>query len=280
LGNQADYVAFLDQVTSSDAAGSGAGPAALSKEEVAEFKQLLHRLERLASTAAQLNVPLLIDAEQSYYQDAISFLALALMKRFNRSSSPQPIVIYNTYQMYLKRALPSLQDDLQRAEREGFRFGAKLVRGAYMVSEAARAQSLGVPSPIHDTIDHTHAAYNAAVSCMLDHVQAGRAAVVVASHNEDSITMTANQLVTRGMSPSDPRVEFAQLYGMCDHASLALAQKGFRVSKYVPFGPVRDVMPYLIRRMQENRGFVGRTQAERQLMRSELDRRRVWLGPF
>jgi proline dehydrogenase len=265
LGNQPDYAAFLDSVTStttttsnststSSLPSSGSPPPPLNAAELKEFRLLLQRLERLATTAADLGVPTLIDAEQSYYQDAISFLAIALMKRYNRD--PSKLIIYNTYQMYLKASLPTLQRDIELAKSEGYLFGAKLVRGAYMVTEGARAASLNLPSPTHNTIEDTHHSYDSAVSLMLDNVKDGLGGVVIATHNEDSIAKGVSEVVARQLPPDHPRVDFAQLYGMCDHASLALAQKGYRVCKYVPFGPMRDVVPYLVRRMQENQGMM------------------------
>lgn len=149
----------------------------------------------------------------------------------------------------------------------------KLVRGAYMVAEREYSTQKRIPYPVNDSIEHTHESYNSGASLMLKSVATRGSGLVIASHNEDTMKRFAAEVVDVGLKVDNPLVDFATLYGMSDHAALALAQRGYNVCKYIPFGPVRDVMPYLLRRMQENRGFVGRTADERQLMWDELRRR-------
>jgi proline dehydrogenase len=142
-----------------------------------------------------------------------------------------------------------------------------------MLTESNWAQQHNTPYPVNDSLQATHDSYNAGASLMLKSVAKSGAGVVIASHNEDTMLMMAQELLNVGLKPENEMVDFATLFGMSDHASLALAQRGYNVCKYIPFGPVHDVMPYLMRRMQENRGFVGRTAEERQLMFEEIRKR-------
>lgn len=252
-------------------------PAALT---LAEMETMLlpfvRRLERLGEAVHQHDHAVLVDAEQSYFQEAIHFAAKCLMTRYNKT---QPR-FYNTYQMYLKAAPAKLQEDINYAQENNLIIGAKLVRGAYMDGEAIWAKEKGVENPIHPTIEDTHAAYNVAMSLMLDLAKQNKGAVVIATHNERSLLLGSQGLAERGMSASHPYVHFGQLYGMCDHISLSLSQNGHNVVKYVPFGPVSEVMPYLLRRVAENRGFLASTKREQGLMLEELkDRFRITPHP-
>lgn len=248
-------------------------PAALTVHELETlFMPLAKRLERLGESARECNQAILIDAEQSWFQETIHFAARCLMTRYNKE---KPLV-YNTYQMYLRTALDTLERDIAYSQANGLKMGAKIVRGAYMDAEAKWAQDrIGpdAPSPIHPTIEDTHTAYNTALSRLLDIANEGKGAVVIASHNERSMALASQGMATRHMPPDHPFVHLGQLYGMCDHMSLALADAGHNVVKYVPFGPVAEVIPYLLRRVSENRGFLASTKKEQRLMLSEIKSR-------
>ena len=227
------------------------------------------RLERLGEAAREHNHSVLVDAEQSYFQETIHFAAKALMTRYNKTKP----LFYNTYQMYLKASPSKLAEDLEYASKNNLIWGAKLVRGAYMDGEAAWAKEKKRENPIQPTIQATHDAYNNAVRLMLDQAKSGHGAVVIASHNEHSMALGSQAVAERNLAPNHPFVHFGQLYGMCDHMSLALSQNGHNVVKYVPFGPVGEVMPYLLRRVAENKGFLASTHKEQGLMLQEIKNR-------
>jgi proline dehydrogenase len=247
----------------------GVPPALTVKELQTMLLPFARRLERLGQAAHEANQPLLIDAEQSWFQETIHFASRSLMRRYNKSAP----LIYNTYQMYLKAAPSELAADIEYARQNNLILGAKVVRGAYMDAEAAWAKEHGLDNPNWHTIDATHSAYNAAVSTMLDLAKTNAGAVVIASHNEKSMLLGSKGLADRNMAPNHPYVHFGQLYGMCDHMSLALAHNGHNIVKYVPFGPVAEVIPYLMRRVSENRGFLASTKKEQGLMLTELKAR-------
>jgi proline dehydrogenase len=216
----------------------------------------------------QADVRLLIDAEHSYFQPAIDNTVTELQRQYNRDA-PR---IYNTVQCYLKDSHSRLLDELERARRENYKYGVKLVRGAYMVLERQRAQEMGYPDPIHATKDDTHANYNACVEELLRCVKAEGAEVMVASHNQQSIELAVDKMAALGMPPSSG-VYFGQLLGMADHLTYTLGAHGYGAYKYVPFGEVDEVMPYLIRRAQENSDMLGGMGGEMGMLRTELVRR-------
>lgn len=248
----------------------GAAPPALTAQELERFfVPFARRLERLGNASREHDQKLLIDAEQSWFQEAITFASRCMMVRHNQE---KPLV-YNTYQMYLKAAPQRLAEDIAYMQEKGLMMGAKIVRGAYMGAEAEWAKAHDRENPNFTTIEDTHAAYNAAINTMLDLAKQGRGAVVIASHNEKSMLAGSQGLYERDMPPNHPHVHFGQLYGMCDHMSLALSHNGHNIVKYVPFGPVAEVMPYLLRRVSENRGFLASTKKEQGLMLAELKSR-------
>mmetsp|Transcript_5093 Transcript_5093/g.14616 ORF Transcript_5093/g.14616 Transcript_5093/m.14616 type:complete len:636 (-) Transcript_5093:748-2655(-) len=250
-----------------------AGPltqSALTERELQLLHNMLGRLQKLAEVASESNVRMMVDAEHSYFQPAINHAAVELQRRYNR----QEPIIYNTYQCYLKDSHERLVMDLKRARQEGWHFGAKMVRGAYMVIERERALKLDYPSPIHDTIEDTHHNYNKCVAEVLEHVAGEGAEVMVATHNQGSIESTVAQMGQLGIHPPHKSgVFFGQLLGMADHLTFTLGRNGYRGYKYVPFGPVEEVMPYLIRRAQENSDMMGGVGHEMRLLRGELLRR-------
>ncbi|KFM26850.1 Proline dehydrogenase 1, mitochondrial [Auxenochlorella protothecoides] len=206
--------------------------------------------------------------QHSWFQPAVDHATAQLQAEHNRE---RPIV-FGTYQCYLKDALPRLAFDLERARRGGYRFGAKLVRGAYMVVERRRAAELGVPSPIHDSLAATHESYDACVAEVMAHVADEGAGMMVATHNQASIEAAVAAMEERGLGPQ-AGVYFGQLLGMADNLTFVLGQHGYGAYKYVPFGSVDEAMPYLIRRAQENSDMLGGVGKEMAMMRRELRRR-------
>ncbi|TDH74439.1 hypothetical protein CCR75_006351 [Bremia lactucae] len=240
----------------------------LSEDEKIQLRNMIKRLESLANEAAQRGVKLMVDAEQTYMQPAIDHLALNLQRKYNRNGRD---VIYNTFQCYLKLASDRIDIDLERARREKFRFAAKLVRGAYMVQERKRAREMGYADPIHDTIEETHETYDGQVAKLLQHNQL--ASFMVATHNEKSVVKTVQEMQDAGICRTTGGVYFGQLLGMCDHVSYTLGANAYKVFKYVPYGPIREVLPYLIRRAQENSGLMSGAQLEMRMLKTEIKRR-------
>lgn len=241
-------------------------------EEENQLKRTLQRLDVLAKCATENGVRLMVDAEQTYFQPAISKLALDSQRIYNREKP----VVFNTYQCYLKEAYKNITMDVELSKREGWCFAAKLVRGAYMYQERERAKEFRYEDPINPDYESTSKMYHRCLYYLLDEIALNRKAnVMVASHNEDTIKKTLTRMNELGLLPTENKVFFGQLLGMCDQISFPLGQAGFPVYKYVPYGPVSEVMPYLSRRAQENRGFMKGAQKERELLWKELKRRLV-----
>jgi proline dehydrogenase len=239
----------------------------LNENEKQEWKRVEQRIVRICEAAAQSGTGVLVDAEETWIQDPVDALTMQMMERFNK----QQVIVYNTIQLYRHDRLQFLKDSFQQAQQKGFILGAKLVRGAYMEKERARAAELGYPSPIQPDKEAADADYNAAVNFCVDHLD--RISVIVASHNEYSNLYTTQLLDKKGLPHNHPHVHFSQLYGMSDHITFNLAKAGFSVSKYLPFGPIKDVIPYLMRRAQENSSMSGQTGRELSLIRKEIKRR-------
>ncbi|KAJ1074076.1 hypothetical protein K5549_015575 [Capra hircus] len=241
-----------------------------TEEEERQMTRMLQRMGVLAKKASQAGVRLMVDAEQTYFQPAISRLTLETQRRFNVE---RPLV-FNTFQCYLRDAYDNVTLDVELARREGWCFGAKLVRGAYMAQERARALEVGYEDPINPTYEATSAVYHRCLDYVLEELKHNaRAAVMVASHNEGTVRFTLRRMEELGLHPADRQVYFGQLLGMCDQISFPLGQAGFPVYKYVPYGPVMEVLPYLSRRALENSGVMKGAQRERQLLWQELKRR-------
>ncbi|KAH9572963.1 hypothetical protein CY35_02G179900 [Sphagnum magellanicum] len=247
-----------------------AAPEPLTREEENDLSLAHLRLWKLCEACDQEGVPLMVDAEYSSVQPAIDYMVHAAALDFNKGSQP---LVYGTIQAYLKDAFPRLSLAAKDASKRGISYGVKLVRGAYLSREVELASSLHAPSPIHKNIEETHSCYDSCAAFMLEQAACGDGSVVLATHNMDSGRIAALKAEELGLSKEDPRLQFAQLKGMADVLSLALAHAGFRVSKYLAFGPVYQVVPYLVRRAQENRGLLGNTALERQFIRRELRRR-------
>lgn len=241
-----------------------------SDEDEKQMQRILQRMDVLAKHAVENRVRLMVDAEQTYLQPTISRLALEMQRVYNKEKP----VIFNTYQCYLKEAFDCVSMDVELSCREDWRFAAKLVRGAYMYQERERAEELGYEDPINPDYESTNVMYHRCLDFVLDEIALnGNANVMVASHNEDTVKHTLRRMNELGLTPRENKVYFGQLLGMCDQISFPLGQAGFPVYKYVPYGPVDEVMPYLSRRAQENRGFMQGAQKERELLWKELRRR-------
>ncbi|MEN7549705.1 proline dehydrogenase family protein [Rapidithrix thailandica] len=241
----------------------------LNAEEQTEWLKVIERVDRICAAAAIHKVGVLIDAEESWIQQAIDAVALYMMEKYNH----EQLLIYNTYQLYRHDRLQFLIDNHTYAQRHGFLLGAKLVRGAYMEKENLRAQQMGYLSPIQPDKEATDRDYNAAVEYCLAEVNS--IGTVVASHNEWSNEFTTNVMSDSQIPLDHPHVHFSQLYGMSDHITFNLAKAGCKVSKYLPYGPIKDVIPYLLRRAQENSSISGQTGRELELIQKELIRRRI-----
>lgn len=243
------------------------GKKPLTEAEEKEFTLFKNRMNQLAEAAFNAKVRLLIDAEDYWYQEAVDETALQLMKKYNTSEA----IIFNTWQMYRHDRLYDLKAKIAEAKTEGFQMGVKLVRGAYMEKERERAAKGGYPSPIHHMKESTDHDFNAALElCIknIDHV-----AVFNGTHNELSTSYLAGLMSKNNIQKNNPRVWFSQLFGMSDHITETLAMEGYHVAKYIPYGPVKEVLPYLTRRAQENTSVKGQTGRELSLIQKELNRR-------
>ena len=239
----------------------------LDEEEAQAVERMNQRLTLICEAAAKLDVAVYIDAEESWIQDAIDRIVEDLMARFNREKP----AVFNTIQLYRHDRLSYLEKAHKTAAAGGHLLGVKLVRGAYMEKERARAESHGYESPIHATKAEVDVDFDAALVYCLTNIS--EIAFCAATHNEASCQLVASSARAERLSLDHPHIHFAQLYGMSDHISFNLAKAGFNASKYVPYGPVRDVVPYLIRRAQENRSVAGQVSRELRLIQSEIDRR-------
>ncbi|GAB3646758.1 proline dehydrogenase family protein [Echinicola sediminis] len=239
----------------------------LTEKEQEAFERLKARVDMLCKSAHDNDVRIMIDGEESWFQGVIDDLAYAAMEKYNAEKA----IVYNTYQMYRKDMLGLLKSAFAEAEEKGFYLGAKLVRGAYMEKERDRAEDKGYPSPINDTKEDSDTCYNEAVKFCIENKD--RIYMVNGSHNELSNIILTELMNLHGMAPSDKRVYFAQLYGMSDNISYNLSFAGYNVAKYVPYGPVEKVMPYLYRRAAENTSVAGQSSREFELIKKEMARR-------
>lgn len=243
--------------------------ASLTDSEKEEWQRLQKRMETICKEAAAKGIGVLIDAEETWIQDPVDVLTIIMMEQFNQEKA----VVYNTLQLYRHDRLAFLKDSYEAAVQKNFVLGAKLVRGAYMEKERLRAKEMNYPSPIQPDKESTDNDYNAAVEFCIEHLD--RIAVIVASHNEYSNLYTTQLLDKKGLPHNHPHVHFSQLFGMSDNITFNLARSGCSVSKYLPFGPINDVIPYLMRRAQENSSVSGQTGRELGLIKKELIRRGI-----
>ncbi|MBS1745171.1 MAG: proline dehydrogenase family protein [Bacteroidetes bacterium] len=236
--------------------------------EAVEWKKVWGRMYDICEKAAQKNIGVLIDAEESWIQDPIDRLSVEMMEIFNRG---EKCIVYNTIQLYRHDRLNFLKMYHNIAQQRGFILGIKIVRGAYMEKERERAALMGYPSPIQQDKSFTDGDFNTAVKFCIDNIK--DIATIIATHNEYSNLKAAELLNEKGIAHNHPHIHFSQLYGMSDNITFNLAKNGYSVSKYLPFGPIRDVIPYLMRRAQENSSINGQTSREVLLIKSELKRR-------
>ncbi|XP_068218318.1 hydroxyproline dehydrogenase-like [Palaemon carinicauda] len=242
----------------------------LDKEDYQQLMESLPRLYKMGEKCVKDNVILAVDAEFTYTNPAINLLTLAMMRLFNADRKP---LIWNTYQGYLKSGLQNLQHDLRIVEAlGGFGFGVKIVRGAYLEREKADALAEGRPSPVNDTYEDTNTMYNSMIYAMLKEVKKdpNGKAIIVATHNEESVRLAASRIEELDLNPSAGNVVFGQVYGMAENITLPLAQSGYIVYKSVPYGSMVEVIPYLSRRANENRAVLKGARKERQLLSQEL----------
>ena len=243
--------------------------ATFTEEESAEWERVRSRMQKICEQAAVKNIAVLIDAEETWIQDPVDVLSIQMMAIFNK----EKVIVYNTVQLYRHDRLSFLKDMLEAAILKDFVLGVKLVRGAYMEKERARAAEKQYPSPIQPDKEATDRDYNACVAFSIDHLD--HIACIVASHNDYSNLHATELLKQKGLSFAHPHIHFSQLYGMSDHITFNLAKAGCSVSKYLPFGPIEDVVPYLMRRAEENSSLSGQTGRELALIKSELNRRKM-----
>ena len=243
--------------------------AALHDESIkADIDYFRYCVETLCGKAAELAVPIMIDAEDSWYQTLVDDLIEELMQKYNKEKA----IVFNTLQMYRTDRLDFLKRSIEKARRDNYIFGVKFVRGAYMEKERKRASEMGYPSPIQPDKQATDIAYNAALKYSVENIDTVK--IFNGSHNEFSNQLLTELMDNHGIAKNDPRIWFSQLYGMSDHISFNLAHLGYNVTKYIPYGPVRNILPYLIRRAEENTSIAGQTGRELSLILSELNRRR------
>ena len=240
---------------------------ALTDSEKNEWKRIELRIDTCCAAAKKIGVKMLIDAEESWIQPAIDEIAESLMEKYNKMTP----VIYTTLQMYRKDRMIYMKNLYDKATKRDFKVGIKLVRGAYIEKENLKAYELGKPSPICESKELTDQNFNNGLDYMLSKLNIG--SLFMGSHNEQSILRVTKWMSKNKISKNHPHIWFSQLYGMADHISFNLASSGYQVVKYVPYGPVNEVIPYLIRRAEENTSITGQTPRELSLIKKELERR-------
>jgi proline dehydrogenase len=241
----------------------------LSINETAAWKRVRNRIDSICKAADEHNIMVLVDAEESWIQKPVDDLTDAMMEHYNKIKA----VVYNTFQLYRHDRYDFLKASYTQAQRKGYLLGAKLVRGAYMEKERARAAEKGHPSPIQPNKEATDKDYDAAALFCLGHLDG--IALFLGTHNEASCLFAAKYMQGHNIPANTDRVYFSQLYGMSDNISFNLAHEGFHVAKYLPYGPVKDVLPYLMRRAQENTSVAGQTGRELSLIAKEIKRRKL-----
>ena len=241
--------------------------AELTFEEKKEFERIKDRVRRICQTAYDANVRIFMDAEESWIQESIDELSLDMMRLFNK----EKVIVYNTYQYYRHDRLEALKRHDAILAKEGFMMGVKLVRGAYMEKERERALEMGYPSPINPDKQSTDKEYDDALTYCVENIH--RIAICAGTHNENSSRHLLNLMAEKNIAANDQRIYFSQLLGMSDNLSYNLANAGYNVAKYVPYGPVKSVLPYLFRRAQENTAIAGQMGRELGLILKEKKRR-------
>lgn len=243
--------------------------AILNDKEKVEVQGLLERVDRICKRGFELNVPVFIDAEDYCIQDAIDRITTSMMAKYNQNTG----LIYNTLQMYRHDRYAFIKQAIEQAKIGGYHYGVKLVRGAYMEKERERAEKMGYTDPIQPNKEATDRDYNLTLDFILQNIE--WMTLCAGSHNEESALFLIEKMKEYGIEKNDKRIYFAQLLGMSDHISFNLANEGFNVAKYVPYGPIEEVMPYLLRRAEENTSVAGQTGRELTLLKKEKARRKI-----
>ncbi len=241
---------------------------ALSDGETKEAQEFRVRIDTLCNAAYEKDIPILIDAEDSWYQKFIDEVVEEMMEKYNQKKA----IVFNTLQMYRKDRLEFLKELYRKAVQAGYFLGIKFVRGAYMEKERERAQKMSYPDPINKDKPSTDKMYDDGLRFTIQHID--RISVFSGTHNEDSNILLTQLMEEKGLMKNDQRIWFSQLYGMSDNISFNLAAQGYNVAKYLPYGPVKHVLPYLIRRAEENTAMAGQTSRELELVIKERNRRR------
>jgi proline dehydrogenase len=232
-----------------------------------EIKKYICRVDLLCKSAFAAGIPIMIDAEDSWYQGFVDWVVTRMMQEYNKDKA----IVFNTLQMYRYDRLEFLKESILQARQGGYFYGVKFVRGAYMEKERQRAELMGYPSPIHPDKDSTDKAFNDALTCSIENIDMTH--IFCGTHNEESCLRLIDLMKQKALAMDDPRVWFSQLYGMGDQISFNLAHEGYNVAKYLPYGPVKHVMPYLFRRAEENTSIAGQTGRELRLLTIEIKRR-------
>jgi len=240
----------------------------LGADENSAYERVCKRVDQICATAARLNVRIFIDAEESWIQDTIDALALDMIKKYNKEKA----IVYNTLQFYRHDRLAFLKLEIEKAKQENYIYGIKLVRGAYMEKEADRASKMGYLNPIQATKLNSDNDYNKALAFCVEHLN--YTAICAGTHNEESCLKLVDLMQKNAIAKNDERIYFSQLFGMSDHLSYNLANAGYNVAKYLPYGPVKSVLPYLFRRAQENTSVKGQAGRELALIQKEIARRK------
>lgn len=241
----------------------------LSAEEEQEYSHVLKRIDAICASASKNNTSIFIDAEETWIQDAIDSITNLMMSRYNKDK----VSVFNTFQMYRHDRLAFLKKSYEEANKQGYLLGAKLVRGAYMEKERARAEEMGYDSPINPTKQATDEQFNQGVRFCVDHYET--IALCNATHNLESSALLASLIQDKNLPKDHPHLNFCQLYGMSDNLTFNLAAEGFNVGKYVVYGQVEEVVPYLVRRAQENSSVTGDMSRELELYSKEIKRRSI-----
>jgi len=241
----------------------------LTSEEKEEWERLVNRFDKASKAAYDANITLLIDSEETWMQEAADDLCEQMMVKYNKDRA----VVYNTLQCYRWDRLDYLKEEHKKAKAGGYKLGYKIVRGAYLEKENERAEEKGYKTPMHPSKEATDDCFNEIMHYILENIN--DIELFIGTHNEDSNYIAMVMMKELGIAVDDPKVWFGQLYGMSDHITFNLATKGYNVAKYIPFGPVKDVMPYLIRRAEENTSVAGQTNRELSLLKKEKKRRKV-----
>lgn len=240
----------------------------LSPEEEQKLSAIVQRIDKICAAAYSHSVPVFIDAEETWIQDTIDRITFDMMLKYNKEQA----IVFNTLQMYRHDRLAFLKNEITKAKTHNIHYGVKLVRGAYMEKERERALKMGYPSPIQPDKKACDFDFNSALELIIENLDA--MALCAGSHNEESAQLLASLMNNKGIASGDKRVYFAQLLGMSDHISYNVAHAGYNVAKYVPYGPVKEVMPYLLRRADENTSVAGQTGRELSLIMKERNRRK------